>query len=108
MLTLFCETSGLLKDSAMTRIIDAKSKSLAAGLAISALLAVGTFAAPASAASYDQQNLPYGYGGYYPAPPVAYGAPYGYGYYAPPYGYYGRPYGYYARPYYGPPVFYGR
>ena len=91
----------------MTRIIDTKSKSLMAGLAISALLAVGTFAPPASAASADQQNLPYGYG-YYAAPPVAYGAPYGYGYYAPPHAYYGHPYGYYGRPYYAPPVFYGR
>jgi hypothetical protein len=104
----------------MTCIIDTKSTrrlsaKLMAGLAISALLAVATFAAPANAASADQQNLPYGYGGYYPAPPVAYGSPYGYGsyaqpygYYAQPYGYYGQPHGYYRQPYYAPPVFYGR
>ena len=90
----------------MTRIINPESRrrfsaKLMAGLALSALLAIGTFAAPANAASYDQQNLPYGYGGYYAAPPAFYGWPYGYGYYAPPYGYYGRPY-------YAPPVFYGR
>ncbi len=97
----------------MTRIIDTTSRrrssaKLMAGLAISALLAVGSFAAPANAASADQQNLPYGYGRYYAAPPVAYGSPYAYGYYAPPYGYYGQPYGYYGWPYYAPPVFYGR
>jgi hypothetical protein len=99
----------------MTWIIDTKSTrhlppKLMAGLAISALLAVGTFAAPANAASADQQNLPYGYSGYYPAPPVAYGSPYGYGYYAQPqpYGYYGQPSGYYGQPYYAPRVFYGR
>lgn len=79
----------------MTWIMDTKSPrhlsaKLMAGLAISALLAIGTFAAPANA---DQQNLP-NYGGYYGAPPVAYGSSYGYGY-AQPYGYgSAQPYGY--------------
>jgi len=95
----------------MTWIIDTKSPrhlsaKLVAGLAISALLAIGTFGAPASAASRDQQNLPPSYGGYYAAPPAAYGSPYGYGY-AQPYGYV-QPYGYYGQPYYAPPVYYGR
>jgi hypothetical protein len=90
----------------MTWIVDTESRrhlsaKLAAGLAISALLAVGTFATSADARDADQQNLPSGYGGYYPAPPVVYGWPYGYGYYAPPYVYYGRPY-------YAPPVVYYR
>jgi hypothetical protein len=95
----------------MTWIIDTNSPrhslaKLMAGLAISALLAIGTFALPANAASRDQQNLPPLYGGYYAAPPAAYGSPYGYSYvdpyrYAQPYGYYGQPY--YA-PGYGPGI----
>ena len=89
----------------MTRIINTTSRrrlsaKLGAGLALAALLAVGTFTAPASA----QQYLPYGYG-YYAAPPVAYGWPYGY--YAPPYGYYSQPLPYgdkgQPQPYYAPP-----
>jgi hypothetical protein len=113
----------------MTWIIDTKSRlpaKLAAGLAISALLAIGTFALPAEARDASQQNLPYGYGGYgggyYVPPPPAYGWPYGYGYYGPPQGYYGAPqgyygppqgyygapYGYYGRPYYAPSAFYYR
>jgi len=88
----------------MTWIIDTKSPrrlsvKLMGGLAISALLAVGTFGAPANAASRDQQNLPPLYGGYYAAPPAAYGSPYGYGYV--------QPYGYYGQPYSAPPVVYG-
>jgi hypothetical protein len=90
----------------MIGIIDTKSSrrlsaKLMAGLAIAAFVAVGSVAAPADARDYSQQNLPYGYGGYYAAPPAAYGWPYGYGYYAQPYGYYGRPY-------YGRRAFYGR
>jgi hypothetical protein len=62
----------------MTRIIDSESKrrlpaQLAAGLAISALLVLGAFVAPAGA------QVVYG-GSYYAAPPVVYGSPY----YAPP------------------------
>ena len=84
-------------DTTSTRHLSAK---LMAGLAISALLAVTTFAAPANAASRDQQNLPNLYGGYYAAPTAAYGSPYGYGYV--------QPYGYYGQPYYAPPVYYAR
>ena len=84
----------------MTRSIDTTSKHrlsarLAAGIAISAMLALGTFAAPASA---DWNGDHGGYrhnwnGGYYRAPPVVYGSPYGGGYY--------------GSPYYAPPVVYG-
>jgi hypothetical protein len=83
----------------MTQITNTPSQrrlswKLAAGLAVSALLAVGTFAAPASA----DWNGDHGYhhnwnGGYYHAPPVVYGSSYGNGYY--------------GRPYYAPPVVYG-
>jgi len=62
----------------MTCTVDSKSKrrlpaKLAAGLAISAFLVLGTFVASASA------QVVYG-GPYYSAPPVVYAAPY----YAPP------------------------
>jgi hypothetical protein len=84
----------------MTCIINTTSKrrlsaKLAAGIAISALLAFGTFAAPASAdwnherGGYDQNWN----GGYYRAPPVVYGSPYGDSYY--------------GSPYYAPPAVYG-
>ena len=71
------------------------SARLIGGLAISALLVIGTFATPASADWNDHHN---GYhhnwnGGYYNAPPVVYGSPYGNGYY--------------GSPYYAPPVVYG-
>jgi hypothetical protein len=72
------------------------SARLAAGLAISALLAVGTFAGSADARPYNH----YYNGGYYRAPPVVYGSYYGRGYYGSgDYG--GSPY------YYAPPVVYG-
>ena len=92
----------------MTWIIDTKLPyhllaKLTIGVAISVLLAIGTFAAPARAASRVEQNLPSLYGGYYAAPPAAYGSPYGYGY-AQPYGYV-QPHGYYGQPYYGPGVY---
>jgi hypothetical protein len=85
----------------MTRIIDTVSKrrlsaKLAAGLAISAMLALGTSAAPANARTYHH----YYNGGYYRAPPVVYGSPYGGAYYGSPY-YGGSPY------YYAPPLVYG-
>jgi len=94
----------------MAWIVDTKSRrhpqaKLAAGLAISALLAVGTL--PADARDADQQNLPSVYGRYYAAPPIVYGRPYGYAYYGPPYAYYGPPYPYYGPPYYAPPLVYG-
>jgi hypothetical protein len=69
----------------------------AAGIAISAVLALGTFAAPANAQHnnpYNNWNGRYYNGGYYyNAPPVVYGSSYGYGYY--------------GSPYYAPPVVYG-
>ena len=84
----------------MTCIIDTKSKrrlsaKLAAGLAISAMLALGTFAAPANAQwdGYHRGYRHYWNGGYYRSPPVVYGSPY-------------RSY-YYGSPYYYPPVVYG-
>jgi hypothetical protein len=66
------------------------SAKLAAGIAISAILAVGTFATPASAEHQEGRNWN---GGYYNAPPVVYGSSYGNGYY--------------GSPYYAPPVVYG-
>jgi hypothetical protein len=84
----------------MTQIVDTKSPrrpsvGLAAGIAISALLAVGAFAAPANA-DWDGHRDGYHHnwnGGYYRSPPVVYGSSYGYGYY--------------GSPYYSPPVIYG-
>jgi hypothetical protein len=88
----------------MTEIINTTSKrrhlfgnlapKLAAGLAISALLAVGTFAAPANAEEGGHHRGHHNWnGGYYNAPPVVYGSPYGSSYY--------------GSPYYAPPVVYG-
>jgi len=80
----------------MTCTIDSKSKrrlpaKLAAGLAISAFLVLGTLVASASAAERrdDHRREAYhggGYGGaYYAPPPVVYATPYyGTPYYAPP------------------------
>jgi hypothetical protein len=84
----------------MTHIIDTAPKrrlsaKLAAGIAVSALLALGAFATPASA-DWDHDHGGYHHnwnGGYYHAPPVVYGSPYGNGYY--------------GSPYYAPPVVYG-
>ena len=95
----------------MTWIVRTKSPyrlsaKLAAGLATCAFLAIAGSATSANARSADQQNLPDGYGGYYVAAPVAYGWPYGYGYY-PPYAYYAQPYPYYGWPYYAPRAYYG-
>ncbi len=72
------------------------SAKLAAGIAISAVLAFGTFAAPANARDRDDRDggdHRNWNGGYYAAPPVVYGSTYGYGYY--------------GAPYYSPPVVYG-
>jgi hypothetical protein len=67
------------------------SAKLVGGIAISALLALGTFANPASA---EEREYHHNWnGGYYRAPPVVYGSPYGGGYY--------------GSPYYYPPVVYG-
>lgn len=72
------------------------SAKLAAGLAVSAVLALGTFAAPANARDHHDRDRDGGYysGGYYQAPPVVYGSPYGSSYYG------------YSRGY-SPPVVYG-
>jgi hypothetical protein len=72
-----------------------RSAKLAAGIAISAVLAFGAFAVPANA-EWDGHHRGYDHnwnGGYYQAPPVVYGSQYGYGYY--------------GSPYYAPPVVYG-
>jgi hypothetical protein len=84
----------------MTQSIDTTprrrlSAKLGAGFAISAILALGSFATPASA-DWDGYHRDYNQnwnGGYYRAPPVVYGSPYGGGYY--------------GSPYYSPPVVYG-
>jgi hypothetical protein len=75
----------------MTWIIDTKSKrhlsaKLAAGLVISAMLGLGTFAGSASGGygGYYYHNWN---GGYYRAPPVVYGSPYSSSYYGTPYYY---------------------
>ena len=77
----------------MTCIIDAKSNRhlsarLAAGLAISTFLVLGTFVVSASAEERGEYHHHghHGYGGgydgrYYPTPPIVYGSPY---YYPPP------------------------
>jgi hypothetical protein len=70
----------------MTCIIATTSKrslsaKLAAGLAIAAILTVGTFSGPADARDSRDYNR-HGYnGGYYRAPPVVYGSRYNNGYY---------------------------
>jgi hypothetical protein len=68
----------------MTQFTDTKPTGrwpakLAAGFALSALLALGSFAAPANAEHY--QGYHNWNGGYYNAPPVVYGSPYNGGYY---------------------------
>jgi hypothetical protein len=84
----------------MTQLTNTRSKrrlswKLTGGLAISALLALGTFGTPASA-DWNSDHGGYHHnwnGGYYHAPPVVYGSPYRNGYY--------------GSPYYAPPVVYG-
>jgi hypothetical protein len=78
----------------MTWIIDTKSKrhlsvKLAAGLIISAMLALGTFTVPANA-DWNGKHREYQRNWndeYYRAPPVVYGSPYGSSYYGSPYSY---------------------
>jgi hypothetical protein len=84
----------------MTRSINTTSKrrlsvKLAGGIAISALLALATFGVPAHADwRGDRGDYHHNWnGGYYHAPPVVYGSPYGNGYY--------------GGSYYPPPVVYG-
>jgi len=65
------------------------SAKLAAGFAISAMLALGASATPANA-EWDGHHRGYNQyydGGYYAAPPVVYGSPYGGAYYGSPYNY---------------------
>lgn len=83
----------------MTRIIDTTSQrgmsaKLVAGLAIAAILALGTFAGSASAEEHGHRGYDHHWnGGYYRSPPVVYGSSYGGSYY--------------GSPYYAPPVIYG-
>jgi hypothetical protein len=77
-------------DTTLKRRLPAK---LAAGFTIAAMLALGAFAGSAEA-QYRHQYGHYYNGGYYRAPPVVYGSPYGNSYYGNPY-------------YYPPPVIYG-
>jgi hypothetical protein len=92
----------------MTWIVATTSKcrlspKLTAGIAISALLALGNFVGSASAEQAERErnrghtDRDYHHnwnGGYYRAPPVVYGSPYGSSYYGSP-------------DYYPPPVIYG-
>jgi hypothetical protein len=83
----------------MTWIIDTTSQRrlparLVAGLAIAAILALGTFAGSANAAERGRRGYDHHWnGGYYRSPPVVYGSRYGSSYY--------------GSPYYAPPVIYG-
>jgi len=84
----------------MTYVADTKSKrrlwaKLGVALAISAMLALGAFTTSANAEEYhrDRDSGHNWNGGYYRAPPVIYGSPYGSSYY--------------GSPYYAPPVVYG-
>jgi len=85
----------------MACINDTKSKrhlsaTRAAGLVLSAVFAFGAFAGSASAQPRRDEHRGYynnWNGGYYRAPPVVYGSPYGNTYY--------------GSPYYAPPVVYG-
>jgi hypothetical protein len=68
---------------------------LVGGLAISAVLALGAFVGTAHAEWRDGDHRGHNWGGgYYRAPPVVYGSPYGSSYYG-------------ASGYYAPPVVYG-
>jgi hypothetical protein len=73
----------------MSWINKARTAWLVAGIAVSAFVALGMTAGPAQARWGDRDYYHGGYhhgwsGGYYGAPPVVYGSPYGYGYYPPP------------------------
>lgn len=87
----------------MTRTTDTRSPrplpmKLAAGLVLGALVAAVALAAPASADGRGKKYHNWN-GGYYRAPPIIYGSPYGNSYYG---------YRYYEPPrYYPPPIIYG-
>jgi hypothetical protein len=90
-----------LQEVAMAWITDTNSKrrlsaKLTAGIVLSAMFAFGALAGPASADEHWRGDRGYYHdwnGGYYRAPPVVYGSPYGRSYY--------------GTPYYAPPVVYG-
>jgi hypothetical protein len=75
----------------MTWIDKARAARVVAGIAVSAVIALGMTAGTAQA-HWDQRDDHHwnggwhgGWsGGYYGAPPVVYGDPYSYGYYPPP------------------------
>jgi hypothetical protein len=85
----------------MARIIDTKSNrrlsaKLTAGILLSGMFAFGALAGSANADEHWRANRGYDHnwnGGYYRAPPVVYGSPYGSSYY--------------GTRYYAPPVVYG-
>jgi hypothetical protein len=94
----------LFQEVNMTHIIDTRSKRrlsamVTTGIVLSAIFAFGAVAVSASADNGDRgRGRGHGYynnwnGGYYRAPPVVYGSPYGPSYY--------------GTPYYAPPVVYG-
>jgi hypothetical protein len=77
------------------------SAKLAAGLVVSAVIALGPFAAPADAGDRNGHHRGHKHswnGGYYRAPPVVYGSSYGSS------SYYGTPYNYYPPVVYGPSI----
>ena len=91
----------------MARAIDTRSEyrlaaKVTAALMLAALFAFGTFIGSAGAQGRGNENRDkhhYWNGGYYRAPPIIYGSPYGRSYYGSPY---------YDPPrYYPPPVVYG-
>jgi hypothetical protein len=74
------------------------SRKLVAGVVVSAVLALGAYAAPANAdwhGHHSRGESRSWNGGYYRAPPVVYGSPYGGSYY-------GYSPSYYPEPVYGP------
>jgi hypothetical protein len=85
----------------MARFMDTKSNrslsaKLTAGILLSGMFAFGAFAGSANADDHGRWNRGNDRnwsGGYYRAPPVVYGSPYGTSYY--------------GTPYYAPPVVYG-
>ena len=79
-----------------------RTAGLTGGLVLGALLVLSAFADPASAQGRrndDRRDHRNWNGGYYRAPPVIYGSPYGRSYYGSPY--------YNPPTYYAPPLFYG-
>ena len=98
----------------MTWLIKTKSAhrpsvKLMAGVALCAISLISAFASSASAEGRGNDRRDdhhYWNGGYYRAPPVVYGSPYGQSYYYGSPTYYQTP-TYYPPTYYAPPVIYG-